>query len=152
MAVIRRKTMGIMKQLIDQRLSLLQKANVRIETLESFLLKNNTEEEFSVSFRFQGSLEQNPIRKNVGKAQNQRYVAFGWDKDKKTGDWGLFYEDTNKFYGNRQKLTSAENYYKLSFIERMGVFLERMEQSLFESNDLVEKGLEKMNDYIESNK
>lgn len=150
MAKVRRKTMGMIKQLIDQRIDLLEKTNERINKLESFLLDNNTKEEFSISFLFQGSLTHKAIKPNVGKSQTNRYISFSWDKDNKTGDWGLFYEDTNNFYGKKQKLTSAENYYKLSFIERIGVFLERMEITLFESNDLVEKGLEKISQYIEN--
>ena len=141
--------MGMIKQLIDQRLGFLQKAEGEISALEKFLLENNTEERFSVSFRFQGSLAQNAIKPNVGRAKDVRYISFCWDKDK-MGSWKLFYEDTEKGIFHKQELSVAENYYKLSFIERIGVFLERMEITLFESNDLVEKGLEKISQYIEN--
>ena len=150
MAKVRRKTMGMIKQLIDQRLDLLEKTNERINKLESFLLENNTEERFSISFRFQGSLDQKAIKPNVGRAKDVRYISFSWDKDK-MGSWKLFCEDTEKGIFHKQGLSVAENYYKLSFIERVGVFLERMEQTLFDSNDLVEKGIAKINPYFETN-
>lgn len=141
--------MGMIKQLINQRLDFLQKANTEISNLEKFLLENNTEERFSVSFQFQGSLAQNAIKPNVGRARDIRYISFLWDKDQQ-GSWKLFYEDTEKSYGQQQVLSVADNYYKLSFIERIGVFLERMETTLFESNDLVEKGFGKISQYIAS--
>ena len=137
----------MLKQLISQRQNLQQQAETKIAELEQFLTDNNIEEEILVLFRFQGSLSMKPIASNVGKAKDTRYISFGWGLDK-DDEWCLVCNDSQNYHRKMLRLSSAENYYKLAFVERIGVFLERMETWLFNSNDLVEKGMETLDTFI----
>ena len=137
----------MLKQLISQRQNLQEQADTKIAELEQFLTDNNIEEEILVLFRFQGSLSMKPIAPNVGKAKDTRYISFGWGLDK-DDEWCLVCNDSQNYHRKMLRLSSAENYYKLAFVERIGVFLERMETWLFNSNDLVEKGMETLDTFI----
>ena len=137
----------MLKQLIGQRQTLQVQTDAKIRELENFLTENNIEEELSVRFRYQGSLSITPIPSHVGFAKDTRYVSFGWGLDKE-GDWCLVCTDTKNYYNKPVRLSSADNFYKIAFVERTGVFLERMETWLFNSNDLVEKGMETLDTFI----
>ena len=140
----------MLKQLITQRSALQVQVENKISELENFLRENNIEEEILVTFRFQGSLQHNPIKPTVGRAKDMRYVSFGWGtvEDKVITEWCLVCLDQNKIYNKKMRLSSADNFYKIAFVERVGVFLERMETWLFNSNDLVEKSLGTLDTFI----
>lgn len=137
----------MLKQLIGQRQALQEQAESKIQELEKFLTENNIEEEISISFRCNGSLSMKPIAHNVGFAKDTRYITFGWGMDK-DDEWCLVCKDSENYYRKSVRLSSTDNFYRLAFVERIGVFLERMETWLFNSNDLVEKGMETLNTFI----
>lgn len=137
----------MLKQLIGQRQTLQEQAESKIQELEKFLTENNIEEEISISFRCSGSLSMKPIAHNVGFAKDTRYITFGWGMDK-DDEWCLVCKDSENYYRKSVRLSSTDNFYRLAFVERIGVFLERMETWLFNSNDLVEKGMETLNTFI----
>lgn len=137
----------LLEQLLKDRKQSIGKVKEKIAELEQFLTENNTREQFRVSFRVQGSLAMKPISSTVGKANNLRYIDFGWGKSE-DGNWCLYYSDRVGDYFRNYPLSSADNDYQVWFVERMGIFLERMGEWLITSNELLDKGISELESVV----
>jgi hypothetical protein len=136
----------LLEQLLKDRNQSIEKAKKKIIELEQFLTDSGMRENFHISFSVQGSVRHAPIKSTVGKARDTQYIDFGWDLLGE--EWCLYYSDQIGSYVRKHKLNSASNDYQVLFVERMGIFLERMGEWVLNSNELLDKGISQMENVI----